>query len=100
MYLYPTPTPSISMASTSRRGCSLMIYEGSEERTWGGEVGDGGVGAPAEVIRKTGKKVFGVTSGQREGHKETCWWNQKVQECIETKRSGKKKWDKHRDGFL
>ena len=30
----------------------------------GGEVGDGGVGAAAEVIRKT---------GQREGHKESQW---------------------------
>ncbi|KAK3525823.1 hypothetical protein QTP70_010325 [Hemibagrus guttatus] len=29
----------------------------------------------AEVIRETGRKVLGVSSGRRNEDKETCWWN-------------------------
>lgn len=45
----------------------------------------------AEVLRETGKKVFGVSSGQG---KKT--WNEKVQESIQSTRSPRKKWESGR----
>ncbi|KAK3540087.1 hypothetical protein QTP70_025652 [Hemibagrus guttatus] len=47
----------------------------------------------AEVIRKTGRKVLGVSSGRRKEDKETWWWNEEVQDSIQRKRLAKKKWD-------
>ena len=35
----------------------------------------------AKVIRETGGRVLGVTSG-RKVDKETWWWNEEAQECI------------------
>lgn len=49
----------------------------------------------ADVIRETGRRVLGVSSG-RKVDKETWWWNEKVQECIQRKRLAKKKWDTER----
>ncbi|KAK3556277.1 hypothetical protein QTP70_007055 [Hemibagrus guttatus] len=46
----------------------------------------------ADVIRETGKKVMGVSSGKRKEDKETWWWNEKVQDSIQRKRLAKKKW--------
>ncbi|KAK3558466.1 hypothetical protein QTP86_018118 [Hemibagrus guttatus] len=40
----------------------------------------------AEVIRKTGRKVLGVSSGRRKEDKETWWWNEEVQDSIQRKR--------------
>ncbi|KAK3522749.1 hypothetical protein QTP86_032027, partial [Hemibagrus guttatus] len=40
----------------------------------------------AEVIRETGRKVLGVSSGRRKEDKETWWWNEEVQESIQRKR--------------
>ena len=34
----------------------------------------------ATVIRETGRKVLGMSSGQRREDKETWWWNSEVQE--------------------
>ncbi|KAK3529744.1 hypothetical protein QTP86_003009 [Hemibagrus guttatus] len=34
----------------------------------------------AEVIRETGRKVLGVSSGRRKEDKETWWWNEEVQD--------------------
>ncbi|KAK3537491.1 hypothetical protein QTP70_012118 [Hemibagrus guttatus] len=45
-----------------------------------------------EVIRETGRKVLGVSSGRRKEDKETCWWNEEVQDSIQRKRLAKKKW--------
>ncbi|KAK3525567.1 hypothetical protein QTP70_000462 [Hemibagrus guttatus] len=50
----------------------------------------------AEVIRETGRKVLGVSSGRKKEDKETWWWNEEVQDCIQRKRLAKKKWDMDR----
>ncbi|MCI4382174.1 hypothetical protein PGIGA_G00260740 [Pangasianodon gigas] len=50
----------------------------------------------AEVIRVTGRKVLGVSSGRRKEDKETWWWNEEVQDSIQSKRLAKKKWDMDR----
>ncbi|KAK3559723.1 hypothetical protein QTP86_017700, partial [Hemibagrus guttatus] len=50
----------------------------------------------AEVIRETGRKVLGVSSGSRKEDKETWWWNEEVQDSIQRKRLAKKKWDMDR----
>ena len=52
--------------------------------------------AAATVIRQTGRKVLGVSSGQVKDSKETWWWNEEVQEVIQRKRLAKKKWDRER----
>ena len=44
----------------------------------------------ANVIRETGRRVLGVSAG-RKVDKETWWWNEEVQECIQRKRLAKKK---------
>ncbi|KAK3560002.1 hypothetical protein QTP86_033748 [Hemibagrus guttatus] len=49
----------------------------------------------AEVIRETGRKVLGVSSGRRKEDKETWWWNEEVQGSIQRKRFAKK-WDMDR----
>ncbi|KAK3536438.1 hypothetical protein QTP86_009951 [Hemibagrus guttatus] len=51
----------------------------------------------AEVIRETGRKVLGVSSGRRKEDKETWWWNEEVQDSIQRKRLAKKKWDMDRN---
>ncbi|KAK3568399.1 hypothetical protein QTP86_005559 [Hemibagrus guttatus] len=50
----------------------------------------------AEVIRETGRKVLGVSSGRRKEDKENWWWNEEVQDSIQRKRLAKKKWDMDR----
>ncbi|KAK3522454.1 hypothetical protein QTP86_011000 [Hemibagrus guttatus] len=50
----------------------------------------------AEVIRETGRKVLGVSSGRRKEDQETWWWNEEVQDSIQRKRLAKKKWDMER----
>ncbi|KAK3519853.1 hypothetical protein QTP70_006688 [Hemibagrus guttatus] len=63
--------------------------------------------ATAEVIRETGRKVLGVSSGRRKEDKETWWWNEEVQDSIQRKRldtrEGEKDlyrlaWQRDRDG--
>ncbi|KAK3574056.1 hypothetical protein QTP86_001329 [Hemibagrus guttatus] len=49
----------------------------------------------AEVIRETGRKVLGVSSGRRKENKETWWWNEELQDSIQRKRLAKK-WDMDR----
>ncbi|KAK3574795.1 hypothetical protein QTP86_018385 [Hemibagrus guttatus] len=50
----------------------------------------------AEVIRETGRKVLGVSSGRRKEDNETWWWNEEVQDSVQRKRLAKKKWDMDR----
>ncbi|KAK3575028.1 hypothetical protein QTP86_019793 [Hemibagrus guttatus] len=50
----------------------------------------------AEVIRETGRKVLGVSSGRKKEDKETWWWNEEVQDSIQRKRLAKKNWDMDR----
>ncbi|KAK3555596.1 hypothetical protein QTP86_025665 [Hemibagrus guttatus] len=50
----------------------------------------------AEVIRETGRKVLGVSSGRRKEDKETWWGNEEVQDSVQRKRLAKKKWDMDR----
>ncbi|KAK3518100.1 hypothetical protein QTP70_033322 [Hemibagrus guttatus] len=50
----------------------------------------------AEMIRETGRKVLGVSSGRRKEYKETWWWNEEVQDSVQRKRLAKKKWDMDR----
>ncbi|KAK3511438.1 hypothetical protein QTP70_008678 [Hemibagrus guttatus] len=38
----------------------------------------------AEVIRETGRKVLGVSSGRRKEDKETWWWNEEVQDSVQS----------------
>ncbi|KAK3574085.1 hypothetical protein QTP86_002865 [Hemibagrus guttatus] len=46
----------------------------------------------AEVIRETGRKVLGVSSGRRKEDKETWWRNEEFQNSVQRKRLAKKKW--------
>ena len=46
----------------------------------------------ANVIRETGRRVPGMSSG-RKVDKETWWWNEEIQECIQIKKLAKKKCD-------
>ena len=46
----------------------------------------------SNLIRETSKKVLGVSSG-RKIDKETWWWNEEVQKCVQQKKLAKKKWD-------
>ncbi|MCJ8747486.1 hypothetical protein PDJAM_G00154020 [Pangasius djambal] len=48
----------------------------------------------AEVIRVTGRKVLGVSSGRTKEDKETWWWNEEVEDSIQ--RLAKKKWNMDR----
>ncbi|KAK3511313.1 hypothetical protein QTP70_000393 [Hemibagrus guttatus] len=48
------------------------------------------------MIRETGRKVLGVSSGRRKEDKETWWWNEEVQDSVQRKRLAKKKWDMDR----
>ncbi|KAK3565560.1 hypothetical protein QTP86_012216 [Hemibagrus guttatus] len=50
----------------------------------------------AEVIRETGRKVLGVSSGRRKEDKETWCWNEEVQDSVQRKSLAKKKWDMDR----
>ncbi|KAK3516865.1 hypothetical protein QTP70_027079 [Hemibagrus guttatus] len=50
----------------------------------------------ADMIRETGRKVLGVSSGRRKEDKETWWWNEEVQDSVQRKRLAKKKWDMDR----
>ncbi|KAK3538494.1 hypothetical protein QTP86_006194 [Hemibagrus guttatus] len=50
----------------------------------------------AEVIRETGRKALGVSSGRWKEDKETWWWNEEVQDSIQRKRLAKEKWDMDR----
>ncbi|KAK3560323.1 hypothetical protein QTP86_006291 [Hemibagrus guttatus] len=50
----------------------------------------------AEVIRETGRKVLGVSSGRRKEDKEIWWWNEEVLDSIQRKRLAKKKCDMDR----
>ncbi|KAK3510676.1 hypothetical protein QTP70_013013 [Hemibagrus guttatus] len=50
----------------------------------------------AEVIRETGRKVLGMSSGRRKEDKETWWWNEEVQDSVQRKRLAKMKWDMDR----
>ena len=43
----------------------------------------------ANVIRETGKRVLGVSSG-RKTNKETWWWNEEVQKYAQKKRLARK----------
>ncbi|KAK3526744.1 hypothetical protein QTP70_032114, partial [Hemibagrus guttatus] len=47
-------------------------------------------------MKETGRKVLGVSSGRRKEDKETWWWNEEVQDSVQRKRLGKKKWDMDR----
>lgn len=49
----------------------------------------------ASVIRGTGRRALGVSSGS-EVDKETLWWNEEVQECTQRKGLAKNKWDTER----
>ena len=51
----------------------------------------------ANVVRETARKVLGMSSKQRKEDKDTCWWDEEVQESIRNKRLAKKRWDIQRD---
>ena len=51
----------------------------------------------ANVVRETARKVLGMASKQRKEDKDTCWWDEEVQESIRNKRLAKKRWDIQRD---
>lgn len=49
----------------------------------GSEEFPGGWESKADVVRKKGKKVFGVSSGWRTKDKDTCWWNREVHDSVQ-----------------
>ena len=51
----------------------------------------------ANVVRETARKAVGMSSKQRIEDKETCWWDEEVQECIRNKKLAKKRRDIQRD---
>ena len=51
----------------------------------------------AKLLRESGEKVLGMTSGKRKNGKETWWWNMEVQDSIKEKREAKKVWDMRQD---
>ena len=53
----------------------------------------------AEMIRSIARMKLGETSGKisTADRRETCWWNQEVQEKLKDKRNAKKVWDTIRD---
>ena len=51
----------------------------------------------ADVVRKTVRKVLGMSSGQKKEGRDTWWCNEEVQECIRGKRLAKKNWDNQRN---
>ncbi|KAK2910488.1 hypothetical protein Q8A73_008203 [Channa argus] len=56
----------------------------------------GGRSTQVDYILCRRRRVLGVSSGKRKADKETWWWNEEVQECIQRKRLAKKKWDTER----
>ncbi|XP_065658442.1 uncharacterized protein LOC136082952 [Hydra vulgaris] len=58
-----------------------------------GHVGEGNSG-DEELM---GRKILGVTSGQKKIDKETWWWNEEVQESLREKRLAKKNWHLQQD---
>lgn len=47
--------------------------------------------ATANLIRETGGRILGVSSGGNKVEKETWWWNGKVQKHIHRQKLAKKK---------
>ncbi|KAK3513809.1 hypothetical protein QTP70_028866 [Hemibagrus guttatus] len=75
---------------------TIMEYKTHTDSIKAWEDFHGLVNASAEVIRETGRKVLGVSSGRRKEDKETWWWNEEVQDSVQRKRLAKKKWDMDR----
>ncbi|KAF7651214.1 hypothetical protein LDENG_00113870 [Lucifuga dentata] len=75
--------------------CCVVFREELRQALGGQEVLPDNWTTTANVIRETGRRVLGVSSG-RKVDKETWWWNEEVQECIQRKRLAKKKWDTER----
>ncbi|XP_067359512.1 craniofacial development protein 2-like [Channa argus] len=73
--------------------CCVVFREELRQNLGGLEVLPDDWTTTANLIRETGRKVLGVSSGKRKADKETWWWNEEVQECIQGKRLAKKKWD-------
>ncbi|KAK3543950.1 hypothetical protein QTP70_031858, partial [Hemibagrus guttatus] len=46
-----------------------------------------------KVIRETGRKVLGVSSGRKKEDKETWWWNEEVQAQMEVSKAKQKAYD-------
>lgn len=46
------------------------------------------------MLRETERRILGVPPGRKVG-KETWQWNEEVQECMQRKRLGQRKWDFH-----
>ena len=46
----------------------------------------------ANVVRETGKRELSVSSC-RKANKESWWWNEEVQEYVQTNRLAQKKWN-------
>ena len=78
-----------------REECCMVFREELRKALGGqGELPDDWT-TTASVIRETGRRVLGVSSG-RKVDKETWWWNEEVQEYIQRKWLRKKKWDTER----
>ncbi|RDD64009.1 hypothetical protein DU478_22460, partial [Thalassococcus profundi] len=76
--------------------CCVVFREELRQALGGQEVLPDNWNTTAKVIRETGRKVLGVSSGRKKDDKETWWWNEKVQESIQRKRLARKKWDRER----
>jgi exonuclease III len=78
-----------------REECCTTFRETLKQALGGQEVLPEDWTTTANVIRETGRRVLGMSSG-RKADKETWWWNEEVQECIQSKRQAKKKWNTER----
>ncbi|RXN38888.1 Retrovirus-related Pol poly LINE-1 [Labeo rohita] len=76
--------------------CCVVFREELRQAMGGQEVLSVDWTTTASVIRETGRRVLGVSSGKGKVDKETWWWNKEVQQCIQRKRLAKKKWDMER----
>ncbi|KAK3547154.1 hypothetical protein QTP86_015619, partial [Hemibagrus guttatus] len=92
----PQSPASISSTAISPDGPSSPIRQKLRQALGGQVVLPDDWETTAEVIRETGRKVLGVSSGRRKEDKETWWWNEEVQDSIQRKRLAKKKWDMDR----
>ncbi|KAI5628038.1 hypothetical protein C0J50_8276 [Silurus asotus] len=74
--------------------CSVRFREEVRQGFGGGKEVLDDWKTSAEVIRRTARKVLGVTSGTRKEDKETWRRNEEVQESIRRKRLAKQNWDR------
>ena len=49
-----------------------------------------------ECVKRIAKEILGESRGKGSFCKDTCWWNEDVQNIVKTKRTSYKTWQKNR----